>query len=414
MIYPYINNMSDNLRNQARGLIDAVKSTVFLAEWNKEQGTALSPLLRTMIRALVQIASARPLPLFAGFDHYSSENVIFSSKVLFQKKSFSSDPSISFQKSTDFERPYHIPVLPTEVSEWMAVKPGDVIVDGTLGGGGHTEAFLENGAQVIGIDRDPDAIAFASERLVKFENKFSAHQLNYSQLLEIPELAEGGQADGILLDLGVSSHQLDCAERGFSFQKDGPLDMRMGPNATKTAADFVNNSSEQEIISALREYGEEPQARRIAQLITMRRQEKPFSTTLDLASHIENKIGRSGRTHPATRTFQAIRMTINEELSLLAEALQNCIHCLKPNGRLLVITFHSLEDRMVKKFMQYRAKEYLDDPTWSEPRINKEHYFTLPSRKSISANKEELSKNPRARSAKLRIAIRNQTPIATL
>ncbi len=309
--------------------------------------------------------------------------------------------------------PYHLPVLPAEVEHWMDVKPGDVIIDGTLGGGGHSEMFLAKQGIVLGIDRDPQAIAHATQRLASYGEALIPFEANYSQMEEHPGLPASGKVQGILLDLGVSSHQLDCAERGFSFQKDGPLDMRMGPNAVMTAADFVNEASEMEILQALREFGEEPQARRIMQLIVERRRKMPFTRTGDLAGCIESALGRHGRTHPATRTFQAIRMRINEELTLLHRALHAAMRCLAPGGRLLVITFHSLEDRMAKQLMQHHAKPYIDDPTWPAPRDNPEHYLTLPVRKSISAGKAELTSNPRARSAKLRVALRNNQPIAT-
>ncbi len=303
--------------------------------------------------------------------------------------------------------PYHLPVLPAEVDEWMDAKPGDVIIDGTLGGGGHTSLFLQKGATVLGIDRDPQAIDYARHRLAAHADKLIPFQANYSQMADHPGLPSSGKVQGILLDLGVSSHQLDCAERGFSFQHDGPLDMRMGPNAVMTAAEFVNESSESEILQVLREWGEEPQARRIAQLIVERRRKTPFTRTSDLASCIEKTLGRHGRTHPATRTFQAIRMRINEEMHLLEQALKNAISCLAPGGRLLVITFHSLEDRMVKQFFQHRSKPFIDDPTWPAPRENPEFHLTLPVKKAISAGTAELQSNPRARSAKLRVALRN-------
>ena len=303
--------------------------------------------------------------------------------------------------------PYHLPVLPVEVDAWMDAKPDDVIIDGTLGGGGHTSLFLQKGATVLGIDRDPQAINYAKRRLAGYGDKLIAYQANYSQMAEHPGLPSSGKVQGILLDLGVSSHQLDCAERGFSFQQDGPLDMRMGPNAVMTAAEFVNQASESEILQALREWGEEPQARRIARLIVERRSKTPFTRTADLATCIEKALGRHGRTHPATRTFQAIRMRINEEMHLLQQALDAAISCLAPGGRLLVITFHSLEDRMVKQFLQHRSKPYIDDLTWPAPRVNPEFYLTLPVKKAISAGSAELESNPRARSAKLRVALRN-------
>jgi 16S rRNA (cytosine1402-N4)-methyltransferase len=289
----------------------------------------------------------------------------------------------------------------------MDAKPGDVIIDGTLGGGGHTSLFLQKGAKVLGIDRDPQAIDHAVRRLAEYGDMLVPFQANYSQMADHPGMPPSGKVQGILLDLGVSSHQLDCAERGFSFQHDGPLDMRMGPNAIMTAEEFVNQAPESEILQVLREWGEEPQARRIAQLIVERRRKLPFTRTSDLANCIEKALGRHGRTHPATRTFQAIRMRINEELHLLQQALHAAIDCLAPGGRLLVITFHSLEDRMVKQFLQHRSKPFMDDPTWPAPRENPDFVFTLPSRKAISAGTAELQSNPRARSAKLRVAVRH-------
>jgi 16S rRNA (cytosine1402-N4)-methyltransferase len=204
--------------------------------------------------------------------------------------------------------------------------------------------------------------------------------------------------------LGVSSRQLDSAERGFSFQKDGPLDMRMGPSSPRTAADVVNGWSEAELVKILFEFGEESKARRIAAAIVKRRETKAFDTTLDLANFIEKTIGRHGRTHPATRTFQAIRMAVNEELESLAAALEAVPSVLKPGGRLLIITFHSLEDRMVKRFLKHRSTAFLDDPGWPEPRPNPDYQFRLLAKKAIAPTPEEISRNPRARSAKLRVA----------
>ncbi len=299
---------------------------------------------------------------------------------------------------------YHLSVLPEETKHWMAAGPGKFIIDGTLGGGGHSEAFLKDGARVLGVDRDPEAIAYASARLAPYGDRFRTWHGNFADLCEDPEIQGGERADGLLLDLGVSSHQLDAPERGFSFMREGPLDMRMGPAVEKTAADLVNTWSEAEIVRILREYGEEPKARRIAAAIVRQRAEKPFSTTTDLAGCIEKTVGRSGRTHPATRAFQAIRIAVNDELGSLRRALEASIHLLKPGGRLLVITFHSLEDRMVKQFMRDRSREWIDQPQWPEPRRNPDRVFRLPQLKAIAATPEEIQVNPRARSAKLRVA----------
>ncbi len=286
----------------------------------------------------------------------------------------------------------------------MDAGGGKLIVDGTLGGGGHSEMFLAAGAHVIGIDRDPEALAHAGARLARFGDRFSAWEGNFSQVLDHPHFQAGGKADGWLLDLGVSSRQLDIPARGFSFMREGPLDMRMGPSSPRTAADVVNHWGEAELVRLLFEFGEEPKARRIAAAIVRRRTQRPFSTTTDLAACIESAVGRTGRTHPATRSFQAIRMAVNEELESLAAALAAAPSVLKPGGRLLVITFHSLEDRLVKRFLKHRSSRFIDDPGWPEPRPNPDFQFELLSRKAIVASDEETTANPRARSAKLRVA----------
>ena len=294
--------------------------------------------------------------------------------------------------------------MPAEVVQWMEAGEGKFIIDGTLGGGGHSELFLKAGATVLGVDRDPEALAHARARLADFGDRFSTWEGNFSQLRDIPGIGRGGQADGLLLDLGVSSRQLDSAARGFSFMREGPLDMRMGPSSPRSAADIVNQWPEADLVRILFEFGEEPKARRIAAAIVKQRALKPFTTTLELAACIESAIGRHGRTHPATRSFQAIRMAVNEELESLATALAAAPSILKPGGRLLIITFHSLEDRMVKRFLRHRSAPFIDDPGWPEPRPNPDYQFDLPARKAITATAEEISLNPRARSAKLRVA----------
>ncbi len=286
----------------------------------------------------------------------------------------------------------------------MAPSADKFIIDGTLGGGGHSEIFLKAGARVLGVDRDPEALAHARARLAEYGDRFSTWEGNFSRLPEIPGIQRGERADGLLMDLGVSSRQLDSAARGFSFMREGPLDMRMGPSSPRTAADIVNQWPEADIVRILFEFGEESKARKIAGAIVRQRSVKPFETTLDLANCIEKAIGRHGRTHPATKTFQAIRMAVNEELESLATALTAASSVLKPGGRLLIITFHSLEDRMVKRFLKHRSTEFLDDPGWPEPRPNPDYQFRLLARKAIAPTAEETSLNPRARSAKLRVA----------
>jgi 16S rRNA (cytosine1402-N4)-methyltransferase len=299
---------------------------------------------------------------------------------------------------------YHVPVFAREVAAWMDAGPGKFILDGTLGGGGHSEAFLKAGARVLGIDRDPEALAHARTRLAGFAGSFVTWEGNFAGLQEIPEIQNGARADGLLLDLGVSSRQLNSPARGFSFMREGPLDMRMGPSSPHSAAEIVNQWDEADLVRVLFEFGEEPKARRIARAIVKQRALRPFVSTLDLAACIEHEVGRHGRTHPATRSFQAIRMAVNEELESLAAALAAVPQVLKPGGRLLVITFHSLEDRLVKRFLRHRSTGFIDDPGWPEPRPNPDYQFQLLARKAITPSAEEISLNPRARSAKLRVA----------
>jgi 16S rRNA (cytosine1402-N4)-methyltransferase len=257
---------------------------------------------------------------------------------------------------------------------------------------------------VLGVDRDPEALAHARIRLAEYGERFSTWEGNFANLEQVPEMLAVGRADGLLMDLGVSSRQLDSAPRGFSFMREGPLDMRMGPSSPQTAADIVNHWSEADLVRILFELGEESNARRIAAAILKHREFKPFITTLDLANCIEKAIGRYGRTHPATKTFQAVRMAVNQELESLATALVAAPAALKPGGRLLIITFHSLEDRMVKRFLKHRSTPFLDEPGWPEPRPNPDYQFRLLARKAIMPTAEEITLNPRARSAKLRVA----------
>jgi 16S rRNA (cytosine1402-N4)-methyltransferase len=286
----------------------------------------------------------------------------------------------------------------------MIPSAGKFIIDGTLGGGGHSERMLEAGARVLGIDRDPEALEHARRRLSRFGDRFATWRGNFADLREVPEVQGGELADGLLLDLGVSSRQLDAAGRGFSFLKDGPLDMRMGPSCDLTAAELVNQWPEADLERIFRDYGEEPRARKFAAAIIARRAERPFHTTADLAGCLEGVVGGRGKTHPATRAFQAIRMAVNDELGSLERALEQSLEVIKPGGRLLVITFHSLEDRLVKQFMRDRGSPWLDRPEWPEPRPNPRWALHLPRRKPIVPGQSEIRSNPRARSAKLRVA----------
>lgn len=372
-----------------------------LAGRMKSLGTELHSLFNPVRRAAPGWLSARPPVNFS-----KSQNPALGTARGFDVSDAASAPGWLSASASESLSPegYHLPVLADEVLEMMEAGPGKYIIDGTLGGGGHSELFLKAGAKVLGVDRDPEALAHAGARLAGFAPHFSTYQANFSEIPGHPGIAAGELADGLLLDLGVSSRQLDSAPRGFSFMREGPLDMRMGPNAKMTAADLVNASPEAEIVRILRAYGEEPRARRIAAAIVERRAVKPFSTTTELAACIEKAVGRSGKSHPATRSFQAIRMAINEELESLAAVLSSAKKILKPGGRLLVITFHSLEDREVKRYLRQHSQAYIDDPTWPEARPNPDRIFRLLSKKAIIPSAQETSTNPRARSAKLRVA----------
>lgn len=307
-----------------------------------------------------------------------------------------------WRKLLNPEPRYHHPVLSAETLALLAPAPGRLYVDGTLGGGGHTEALLAAGASVIGIDQDPQALAFAGERLAKYGNRFRAVRANFEEVGRVlDELGIAG-IDGALLDIGVSSWQLDTAERGFSFQTEGPLDMRMNPDGPLTAADLVNGAPVEELIRIFREYGEEAAARRIALQIEKDRQHRPLVTTLDLVATVEKVLPRRGRTNPATKVFQALRIAVNRELDVLEAALRAFSERLNPGGRFGVITFHSLEDRMVKVFFKERSVEWLDRPEWPAPRRNPLYQFRLLTSKPLVASEEEATRNPRSRSAKLR------------
>jgi 16S rRNA (cytosine1402-N4)-methyltransferase len=374
----------------------------FLAGRLKSLGTELHPLFEPVRRAAPGWLSARP-PV--SLSKTSQDPAPETARGFAFTEAGNAPDCLSASESESFSpEGYHLPVLAAEVVEMMAAGPGKFIIDGTLGGGGHSELLLKSGARVLGVDRDPEALAHATERLSGFASRFSTFQANFSEIPDHPGIRAGELADGLLLDLGVSSRQLDSAPRGFSFMREGPLDMRMGPNAVMTAADLVNTWEESEIARILYTFGEEPRSRRIAAAIVERRSVKPFTTTTELAACIEKAIGRSGKTHPATRSFQAIRMAINEELESLSSILSSAAGILKPGGRLLIITFHSLEDRMVKRFLRHHSQPFIDDPTWPEARPNPDCRFRLISRKAIAPSAAETSANPRARSAKLRVA----------
>ncbi len=306
----------------------------------------------------------------------------------------------------------HIPVLLNETLEALAVKKGARYVDGTLGRAGHTAEILSRGGEVLGIDRDEQALREVRERLPRTACgarndgvKNGALKLVKGEHGNLAQIArENGweDVDGILLDLGVSSPQLDEAGRGFSFLREGPLDMRMDRSRGLTAADLVNEESAERLEELFREWGEEPQARRLARGIVAAREKKPFKTTRELAEVVERLVGRRGPHHPATRVFQALRMEVNDEMGELKRALEGGLDLLAPGGRFAIITFESLTDRVVKKFFAAHVGRMVSLQAGGE-----RWEGTLPkargvTRRAIVANEKELELNPRARSAKLR------------
>jgi len=299
---------------------------------------------------------------------------------------------------------YHDPVLVKEVVELLAPQPGTLVVDATSGGGGHTEAILKSGADVLALDQDPDAIAFTREQLTHVGSRLTLRQANFRYADQVLNQLGIASIGGALLDLGVSSRQLENAQRGFSVMRNGPLDMRMDPLNPRSAADIVNTYSDEQLTQLFRDLGEEPAARRIASMIVKARKETPFHETLALARAIEKVVGRHGRLHPATRVFQALRMEVNDELGALQQGLSVFTARLEPGARIAVISFHSLEDRIVKNFFREHSRELLDRPEWPEPRPNPDYDLKLITPKPVEPAEEEQRANPRSRSAKLRVA----------
>ena len=303
----------------------------------------------------------------------------------------------------------HISVLPKETVDALAIKPNGVYVDGTLGGGGHSSLILEcltGNARLIGIDRDEDALAAASIRCDS--PRFVTARGNFHDMSEILHGMEISEVDGVLLDLGVSSYQLDTGERGFSYRLDGPLDMRMDNRAELNAHTIINTYSEKDIAHILFTYGEERRSRRLANAICTARAKSAINTTLELVDIIEKSSPRRkpGDSHPAMRTFMALRIAVNDELNPLAQALTNIVEIIKPAGRIAVITFHSLEDRIVKTVFQNLTTPCTcprDIPYCACGKIPKLKKIT---KKPIIPSTEELSENSRAHSAKLRVAER--------
>lgn len=291
----------------------------------------------------------------------------------------------------------HVPVMPAEVMHWLEVQPGQVHVDGTMGGGGHTRllaAGVGDDGRVVAVDRDPVAVQRAETTLQGLPILLA--ECSYADVPEILEEAEIEAVDGILLDLGLSSDQLDDEDRGFSFNADGPLDLRFNPEAGKSAAQLLERVSAERLADIIYQYGEERFSRRIARAVCERQREKPITTALDLAEIVRRSLPAKARhqnIHPATRTFQALRIAVNEELKQLEVALKRLPDCLRPGGRIAIISFHSLEDRMVKN--AFRDDDRLEVLT----------------RKPLVATDQEVADNPRSRSAKFRVAAR-KSPVS--
>jgi 16S rRNA (cytosine1402-N4)-methyltransferase len=306
----------------------------------------------------------------------------------------------------------HIPVLLQEVVDALQPQTGGIYIDGTIGAAGHATAILEAstpGGQLLGLDHDLDALAIATERLARFGDRVRLAHANFDQLQDTAMYYGITSVDGILFDLGVSSMQLDQPERGFSFQADGPLDMRMDPTIGQTAASLVNTMPENELANLIYQYGEEPDSRHIARTIVNAR---PLSRTGQLAQLIlhakrrpHNK-NKSRKIHPATRTFQALRIVVNDELGVIERVLPQAIELLKPGGRLVVIGFHSLEDRIVKQFFKREASDCICPSELPICACNHHPTVRILTKKPITPDPATVFDNPRARSAKLRVVER--------
>lgn len=302
----------------------------------------------------------------------------------------------------------HIPVLFREIMEIMTPKPGEFFVDCTLGGGGHSKGFLERTSPdglLIGIDQDDDALVAARQNLRAYDGRIMLVHSNYSNLDKILNDYAPGGVDGILFDIGVSSHQLDEAKRGFSYMQDAPLDMRMDQTQSLDAWQVVNTYKEEDLQRILKEYGEERWAKRIARFLVEFRSKKPIDTTGELVDIIKRAIPKGAReegSHPAKRTFQAIRIEVNDELGVLNRTIQVAANHLKKGGRLGIISFHSLEDRIVKEQFRYLASDCICPPELPICQCDKVSEVKILTRKPVTASPEELERNSRAKSAKFR------------
>jgi 16S rRNA (cytosine1402-N4)-methyltransferase len=309
-------------------------------------------------------------------------------------------------ETTQNSSPQHIPVLLSEVVANLDLPKKRIVADLTLGLGGHAKAMLEimpAAGKLIAFEIDGDNLKIAKKNLKDFAEQVIFLNENYTNLAEELKKLKIKSVDGILLDLGIASTQVDNAEKGFSFRKDGPLDMRFDKKSRLTAAEVVNSYSEKELIRIFKEYGEEQKARKIAQAIIKTRKRKPFKTTLQLADFIEKLLKRNGHIHPATRVFQALRIETNKELEGIEKVLEQAIELLRSKGRIAVISYHSLEDRIVKRFFRLLSQDYINEPgkmttTHLEPKLK------IITKKPVVPTGKEVSRNPRSRSAKLRVA----------
>lgn len=301
----------------------------------------------------------------------------------------------------------HTPVLLDDVIAALQPEGGLHFIDGTIGAGGHASALMQTAradSELLGIDRDPQALAIAKGRLAPYGERVHLRQGSYHQMESMAAELGWQSVDGILLDLGLSSIQLDDPKRGFAFRFEGPLDMRFGPDIERTAADLVNELAQEELAQLIAEYGEEGRARRIAQAIVDAR---PIATTAELAQIINRAVGRAGgRIHPATKTFQALRIAVNRELEVLEQGLEAAVRLLAPGGRLAVIAFHSLEDRLVKRYLRRESRDCICPPQQPVCTCDHKAQVRLIGPKPIMASDAEIQRNRRARSARLRIAER--------
>jgi 16S rRNA (cytosine1402-N4)-methyltransferase len=304
----------------------------------------------------------------------------------------------------------HTSVLIQESMGLLKPRPGECYLDGTLGGGGHAEEILLRSipdGRVLGLDWDEDAVRAAGQRLSRFGDRLTVRQANFDQAKEILAHINWDRVDGVLLDLGVSSHQFDAAERGFSFQASAPLDMRMDRRQRLTALEIVNSFPEAEIAKIISDYGEDPRARRIAAAIATERKDRAIETTIDLADLISRVKGKRSRAHhPATQTFQALRIAVNRELETLKRFLESGYELLRPGGRMVIISFHSLEDRLVKTAFRKWIEKCVCPPRTLKCECGWSQKAQRLTRKPIIASAEEVRANPRARAAKLRAIVR--------